>query len=109
MNRGDRASGSWIHSLKTAGIEGFPVRWSTRNKGSRDATMTMEMTRVEKKSLPASLFELPAGYKQSETAMGGLTPEQQKQIDDAMKDLTPEQRKAFEDAMKRSAQPTPRP
>jgi hypothetical protein len=109
MNRGDRASGSWIHALKRAGIEGFPVRWSTRSRGSQDATMTMEMTRVEKKSLPASLFELPAGYKQSDTALGGLTPEQQKQMDDAMKDLTPEQRKAFEDAMRRSGQPTPRP
>lgn len=109
MNRGDRASGSWIQSLKGAGIEGFPVRWSTRSKGSRDATMTMEMTRVEKKSLPASLFEVPAGYKQSDTAMGGLTPEQQKQIDDAMKNLTPEQRKAYEDAMKRSGQQPPKP
>lgn len=109
MNRGDRASGSWIRSLKSAGIEGFPVRWSMRSKGSKDATMTMEMTRVEKKSLPASLFEVPAGYKQTDMAIGGLTPEQQKQIDDAMKNLTPEQRKAYEDAMKRSAQPTPKP
>ncbi len=109
MNRGDPASGSWIHSLKSAGIEGFPVRWSTRSKGSKDATMTMELTRVEKRSLPASLFEVPAGYKQSETAMGGLTPEQQKSIDDALKNLTPEQRKAYEDGMKRYAQPTPKP
>lgn len=108
MNRGDRAAGSWIRSLKSAGIEGFPVRWSTRSKGSRDATMTMEMVRVEKKSLPASLFEVPAGYKQSDMAIGGLTPEQQKQIDDAMKNLTPEQRKAYEDAMKRAQQPPKR-
>ena len=109
MNRGDQAAGSWIRSLKTAGIEGFPIRWSTRSKGSKDATMTMEMTRVEKKSLPASLFEVPAGYKQTDTAVGGLTPEQQKQIDDAMKNLTPEQRKALEDAMKRSGQQPPKP
>jgi Domain of unknown function (DUF4412) len=109
MNRGDKAAGSWIHSLKGAGIEGFPVRWSTRSKGSKDATMTMELTRIEKKSLPASLFEVPAGYKQTEMAIGGLTPEQQKQVDDAMKNLTPEQRKAYEDAMKRYAQPTPKP
>jgi uncharacterized protein DUF4412 len=109
MNRSDKAAGSWIHSLKGAGIEGFPVRWSTRSKGSKDAAMTMELTRIEKKSLPASLFEVPAGYKQTDTAIGGLTAEQQKQIDDAMKNLTPEQRKAYEDAMKRYAQPTPRP
>ncbi len=109
MNRNDAGSGSWIHALKNAGVEGFPVRWSTRSKGSKNTTMTMELTRVEKKSLPASLFEVPAGYKQTDMAMGGLTPEQQKSIDDALKNLTPEQRKAYEDAMKPHAQPTPKP
>ncbi len=76
----------------------------------------MELTRVEKKSLPASLFQVPAGYKQTDTAIGGLSPEQEKamrdarsQMDEAMKNMTPEQRKAVEDAMKRYGQPTPVP
>lgn len=116
MNRGDAGSGSWIEALKGAGLEGFPIRWSTRSKGSKDTTMTMEVTRVERRSLPASLFQVPSGYKQTDAAMGGLTPEQEKaiadakaQMNEALKDMTPEQRKAYEDAMKAYGQPTPKP
>jgi DNA-directed RNA polymerase specialized sigma24 family protein len=78
--------------------------------------MLMEVTRVERKTLPASLFQVPAGYKETESAFGGVTPEQQKALEDArsqMKDaldkMTPEQRKAYEDAMKRYGAPTPVP
>jgi hypothetical protein len=75
--------------------------------------MTMELTSLDKKSLPASLFEVPAGYKQTEMAIGGLTPEQQKALADArermLKNMTPEQRKKYEDAIKRYAPPTPAP
>ena len=109
MNRGDRAAGSWIRSLKSAGIEGFPVRWSTRSKGSRDATMTMEMTGSRRNRFPPRSSKCRRATRRATWRSAGLTPEQQKQIDDAMKNLTPEQRKAYEDAMKRTAQPTPKP
>jgi hypothetical protein len=116
MNRRDGGAGSWLEALKANGLEGFPVRWTTRAQGSRDAATTMELTRVEKKSLPASLFQIPAGYKQTDTAIGGLSPEQEKamrdarsQMDEAMKNMSPEERKAVEDAMKRYGQPTPNP
>ncbi len=106
--------GSWMAALKEQGIAGFPVRWSIRKKGSTDALATMEFTRFEKKTLPASLFEVPAGYKQTSMAMGGLTPEQDKQMSDAraqmkeaLENMSPEERKAYEDAMKRYGQPTP--
>ena len=59
---------------------------------------------------------MPAGYKQTEFAIGGLSPEQQKAVSDArtrmreaLDRMTPEQRKAYEDAMKRYARPTPAP
>jgi hypothetical protein len=111
-----RGSGSWVTALRENGLEGVPVRWSTRHKGSTEPAMLMEVTRVERKTLPASLFQVPAGYKETESAFGGVTPEQQKALEDArsqMKDaldkMTPEQRKAYEDAMKRYGAPTPVP
>jgi hypothetical protein len=115
MNR--RASGgvSWMSALKENGLDGFPVRWVVGAK-NREGGTTMELTRVEKKSLPASLFEVPAGYKKTEYAIGGLTPEQQKalgdakaQMNDALAKMTPEERKQYEDAMRRAGQPVPTP
>jgi hypothetical protein len=116
MNRGQRDAGSWIQALRDNGLDGYPVRWAMRRQGAAQPTMVMELTRVEKKSLPASLFEVPAGYKQTEMAVGGMTPEQEKamgdaraQMKEALEKMTPEERKAYEDAMKRYAQPTPEP
>lgn len=109
-------SGSWFEALKENGLEGFPLRWATRRKGSTEPSMVMELTHVEKKSLPAALFQVPAGYKQTDSAVGGLTPEQEKamkdaraQMKEAMENMSPEERKAMEDAMKRYGQPTPNP
>lgn len=115
MNRNDSDAGSWLKSLRDAGIEGSPVRWSVRNKGSAEPTMVMELVRADKKALSAALFDVPAGYKETGMAVGGLTPEQEKamadaraQMQEALKDMTPEQRKQYEEMMKRYA-PTPAP
>lgn len=115
MNRNDSDAGSWLKSLRDAGIEGSPVRWSVRSKGSAEPTMVMELVRADKKALSAALFEVPAGYKETGMAVGGLTPEQEKamadaraQMQEALKDMTPEQRKQYEEMMKRYA-PTPAP
>jgi hypothetical protein len=116
MNRNDPDAQSWLKALQDDGIEGFPIRWSVRQKGSEKPSSVMELTRAEKKSLPASLFQVPAGYTQTDLAVGGLSPEQQKamadaqkQMKDAMKDMTPEQRRQVEEMMKRYGQPTPVP
>ncbi len=115
MNRDNPDAGSWLKSLRESGIEGSPVRWSVRSKGSAEPTMVMELVRADKKALSAALFEVPAGYKETGLAMGGLTPEQEKamadaraQMQEALKDMTPEQRKQYEEMMKRYA-PTPAP
>jgi hypothetical protein len=115
MNRNNPEAGSWLKALKDAGIEGSPIRWSVRPEGAAEPTMVMELVRADKKFLPAALFEVPAGYKETGFAMGGLTPEQEKALGDArarmqeaMKNMTPEQRKQFEEMMKRYA-PTPAP
>ena len=109
LNRRNPEGASWLGALKEQGIEGFPVRWVIRKKGSTQPLTTMEMTRIEKKSLPASLFDVPAGYTKTQFAMRGLTPEQEKAMSKMRENMTPEQRKAYEDAMKRHAQPTPKP
>jgi hypothetical protein len=111
--RRNRNAGSWLAALRENGLEGFPVRWVMRRKGSPDAMVVMELTHAEKKSLPASLFEVPPGYKEESAGIGGLTPEQEKMMRDAkakaLENMTPEQRKAFEEQMKAYAQPTPKP
>jgi hypothetical protein len=116
MNRNDPESLSWLKALRAQGVEGFPIRWSVRAKKAAEPTSVMELVRAQKKTLAASLFKVPAGYKQTDFAVGGLTPEQQKQMgdaqkqmNDAMKDMTPEQRKQVEEMMKRYGQPTPVP
>ena len=87
-------SGSWFAALKENGIEGFPIRFAVRRKGSEDPSMIWEITHVEKKSLPAALFQVPAGYKRNE--LSG--------------DMTPEQRKRYEEMLRKyGPTPTPRP
>jgi Domain of unknown function (DUF4412) len=106
-------TGNWIRALKEKGLEGFPIRWSMFRKDETEPFMTMELTKLEKKTLPATLFEVPANYKQTDAAIGGLTPEQRKAMEDMrrrmIEKMSPEQRKAYEDAIRRSAPPTPVP
>ena len=109
MNHNNPDSGSWLKSLRDAGIEGSPVRWSVRSKGAAEPKMIMELVRADRKALSTALFEVPAGYKETGFAMGGLTPEQEKALGDARARMqSPEQRKQSEEMMKRSA-PTPAP
>jgi Domain of unknown function (DUF4412) len=109
MNRNDPEAGSWLKALRAQGVEGFPIRWAVRQKGSTEPTTVMELVRAQKKSLSASLFQVPAGYKETGMAVGGLTPEQEKAMGEALKKLSPEQRKQYEEMMKRHGQPTPVP
>lgn len=103
LNTGRRgSSGAELEkTLKANGLEGMPVRMIIRKKGEAEATMTWELVKAEKRPVPASALEVPAGYK--ETSMMGtmISPEQQKQLDDAMKNMTPEQRKMMEQMMKK--------
>jgi hypothetical protein len=93
-----------MKALKDAGADGFTVKMITREKGNPNPVTTMEMTKVEKKSVPAALFEIPAGYRKAEGmagAMGVASPEVQEQMRKAMEQMTPEQRKQMEEMMKR--------
>ncbi|HVO50822.1 MAG TPA: DUF4412 domain-containing protein [Thermoanaerobaculia bacterium] len=104
MRRGADSDEGILKALKDAGADGFAVKMITREKGNPNPVMTMELTKIEKKSVPAALFEIPAGYKKAEGmtgAMGVASPEQQEQMRKAMENLTPEQRKQIEDMMQR--------
>ncbi|HEX4440127.1 MAG TPA: DUF4412 domain-containing protein [Thermoanaerobaculia bacterium] len=109
MNR-QRGGGAWWSAMHDAGIEGLPVRWSTKRegRGGHGGTVTMEITKFEKKSVPASMFEIPAGYTKSDPMSVGMSPEQKRQMDEALKNMTPEQRKQYEEMMKKHAQPAPK-
>ena len=67
----------------------------------------MELTKFERKAVPASTFAIPAGYEKTDAMSVGLSAEQRKQLDDAMSKMTPEQRKQMEEMMKQHGQPTP--
>jgi hypothetical protein len=105
MRRGSQSDEGIMKALRDAGADGFAVKMVTREKGSPTPVMTMELTKVEKRSLPASLFEIPAGYKKQEGMMGAMaSPEAQEKMRKAMENLTPEQRKQIEDMMKAKQQ-----
>jgi Domain of unknown function (DUF4412) len=104
-----------LQALKDAGLTGFPVRWIFREKGSTDISSSIELQRFDKKSLPASLFEIPAGYRKVDTMMEAMamTPEQersmreaQKKMQEALDKMSPEERRQYEEMMRRYA-PTP--
>ncbi len=114
MGRKQKESTSWITALRNNSLAGFPVRYSMREKDAAQPFVTMEMTKIDRGPVNAALFEVPAGYKETDFAIGGLSPEQQKAVSDArakmraaLERMTPEQRKAYEDAMKRATHPTP--
>ncbi|MGA7992518.1 MAG: DUF4412 domain-containing protein [Thermoanaerobaculia bacterium] len=104
MRRGNQSDEGILKALRDAGAEGFVVKSVTRETGNPTPVMTMELTKIEKKSVSASLFEIPAGYKKQEGMMGAMgvmaSPEAQEQMKKAMENLTPEQRKQIEDMMK---------
>jgi len=113
MNRGGRGGADWMKAIRDAGVDGYPVRMTMTTKEMAGMTTSMEITKVERKSIPASMFEVPPGYKQT-SVMGAMaqSPEQAKQMEEAQKQLqkqmenmTPEQRKMLEEMMKKQAPP----
>lgn len=80
-------------ALRKAGLEGIPVRWSSGGT-------TMELVSLDRRSVPASTFAIPEGFKKTENPLGLGEAETKKMMEDAMKDLTPEQRKQVEEMMK---------
>lgn len=92
--------GALLKALKDAGLEGYPVRWVT--KDDDDTSVTWELVSAKRQSVPASTFEVPAGYRKSDSLMGAMvSPEAERQMKEAMENMTPEQRKMLEEMMKK--------
>jgi hypothetical protein len=104
---------SMLKALKAAAADGMPLKAITTTPDGTKTTM--EVVKADKKSLPASTFEIPADYTKSAGGMmdmmGGMAGSQtdeakkkmgdaQKQMDDAMKNMTPEQREMIQKMMK---------
>ncbi|MGE5345073.1 MAG: DUF4412 domain-containing protein [Acidithiobacillales bacterium] len=112
--RGRRGESDFLQKLREAGLEGYPIRFTSTDPDVK-RSWTMELTKVERRPIPSSMFEVPPGYK--ETSMMGMmaqTPEQakqmeeaQKRMEEAMKKMTPEQRKQMEEMMKKMGQQRP--
>src|SRR5579871_3549425 len=63
----------------------FPMKWESDDK-SGNAMGSGEVTRIEKKSLDSSLFEVPAGYKKMEMpSFGGADTGKKMTKEDIMK------------------------
>lgn len=77
----NQAPDSILTALRDNGLRGFPVRLALRGASGKVLSLT-ELVRFEKKSLPASLFELPAGYSQTDEASLNLTEEQEQMMKD---------------------------
>jgi hypothetical protein len=105
--------GEWLGALKSAGVEGYPVRLVVLSKDTQAPRTTMEITKVDRRPVPASMFEVPAGYKEKSMMENmAQSPEQAKQMEDAQKQLqkamenmTPEQRKMMEEMLKKQQPP----
>lgn len=98
-------SNALLKALHDNGLEGFPIQWRIWNKASdpRPAT-SLDLVRFEKKAVPASLFEIPPGYKKADSASMGMTPEQEKAMRESIEKLPPDQRKKLEEMMKKRQQ-----
>ncbi len=78
------------------GADGFPVRMKMSEAGMSGG-MQMDLVKAEKKTVPSSMFEIPAGYKKAATMDLSNMPKSMQDL----KNMTPEeQKKMMEDLMK---------
>jgi hypothetical protein len=97
-----------VKALRDAGVDGFFVRLSFKGKAQARPSGTMELVRVERQAVPASLLEVPPGYRQVDLMMLNATPEQEQQwkesqrkMQEMLQKLPPEQRKQMEEMLRR--------
>lgn len=71
-------STAWIPALRLNGMAGFPIHLDVRHKGASQPFVTMDLVSVAKGPVPASAFEVPRGYKETDLAIDGLSAMQEK-------------------------------
>jgi len=80
----DKDMPEFAKRLKAAGYDGFPVKMV-----QTPSNITTELVQVDKQSLDASLFKIPAGYTKTElpTMNFNASPEQREKMEAAMKKM----------------------
>ncbi len=61
-----------MKALKEAGVEGFIAKMISRDPKTGEPAITMELVKAEKRTVAASMFEIPAGYKKQAGILGML-------------------------------------
>jgi hypothetical protein len=89
-------------ALKEAGALGMPMK-QISSKGTPQETR-MEVVKVEKKKLAASVFEIPKDYQKTEgglmDSVGDMIPEEAKaQMKDQFKNMSPEEKAEMKKAL----------
>ena len=86
-------------ALEKAGVNGIPVKdLDSEGKAGWEASS------IEKKSLPASLFQVPSDFHEAKNAIEMLPAAQQAKMKQQLDSMTPEQRARVEEAMKKASQ-----
>lgn len=93
-----------VKALKDADADGMPMKAIVKQGEMKS---TIEVVKADKKSLPASTFEVPVGYTKTSGGVPNFgrsaDPRMNDAIrrrDEALKSLTPEQRELYEKMMK---------
>jgi hypothetical protein len=71
--------------MKAQGVMGFPMKTIQTSRGQ---IMSLVIIKIEKKKLPASLFEIPADYQKSEAGQA-VTPEDLDKLREQLKKSQP--------------------
>ncbi|HTM97958.1 MAG TPA: DUF4412 domain-containing protein [Pedobacter sp.] len=74
-----------MNELKSKGITGILAKIVFQTPGANARTISMQLVKFENKTLDASLFSIPAGYKKSSITIDpekikNMTPEQKKEM-----------------------------
>lgn len=77
--------------MKAKGADGFPVRILANEGGQQ---VQMDLVKAEKKELAASLFEIPADYKEGSMMQGIMGGSNMPSMEEIMK-MTPEEREKW--------------
>jgi hypothetical protein len=95
--RGSQSNGPW-KAMEQAGVAGIPLK-----DLGEDGKSGWEATSIEKKSLPASTFQIPAGFTEGKSALDMLSPDKQAAMKAKLDAMTPEQRARMEEMLKKAA------
>lgn len=82
-------------ALIRAGLDGLPLRWATE-VGEGNGGFVLEVVKVTRERVPASAFEVPAGYTNRGRGTPVASPNMRARMEEAMKKMSPEQRKRLE-------------